>query len=586
MVLIDWIIVGLYIASAIFIGVLFTKKASESTTDFFVAGRSLPWFIAGTSIVATTFSADTPLFVSGMSRSSGISSNWFWWSAAIGQIASVFFFAKLWRRTEVVTDIEFLVKRYEKGPVTSFLRGFKVLYDGILVNCVVIASVTLAMAKIIKVMLNLSEQPFCTIPFLGDITPTSLLLVILGGSAVIYSAMSGLYGVVYTDLIQFTLAMLGSIALAVIVYVDASGGEGMLAKLHASPDFKPLVLKFFPDFGSFNLLTFTFFIYIFVAWWSMAPGNGYTVQRLLSTRSEKDSVLAFLWFNICHYIIRPWPWIIVGVLSIIYFPNLDDPENCFPLMIHKFMPAGLKGVIVASLLAAFMSTIDTQLNWGASYMVNDFYRPYMVKNANPKHYVKVSRICMVLITLVAFLVSTKLTSILSAYKYLVVMTGGLGTVMIARWYWWRVNPFSEIAAIISSLVVGNLVAIFLASTPERDLFAVRLLINIGVTTIAWVIVTLLTTKEPGPQTKAFYSKMKISGPGWKYIKDITGVEPIKGELARNFVCWISSTVLLLSLLMCIGKLLFHEWAQAGIYIAICVAAGLVLKSRIKNFLKA
>jgi len=273
---IDWAIVALYVLSAIGIGVLFTKKAGNSTVDFFVAGRSLPWWIAGTSIVATTFSADTPLFVAGLSRTTGIHGNWFWWSAAIGSIASVFFFAKLWRRTEALTDIEFVVKRYEATAARSSLRVFRVFYNGVFVNCVIMASVTLAMAKIAKVILNLSNEALFEMPLFGPVTPTGVVLLLLGGSALLYSALSGLYGVVYTDLVQFVLAMLGSIGLAVIVYMDASGNGGMMTKLAASPDFKSSLVWFIPELSSFNLLTFAFFVYIFVACGAPFPAGAIT----------------------------------------------------------------------------------------------------------------------------------------------------------------------------------------------------------------------------------------------------------------------------------------------------------------------
>jgi len=358
--LFDWVIVGMYVLAAIAIGAAFKKKADASTEGFFLADRSLTWVVAGTSIVATTFSADTPVFVAGMSRGTGIHYNWFWWSAIIGQLATVFFFSRLWRRSGIVTDIEFLMKRYEPTPENHLLRIFKVFFDGVYINCVIMASVTLAMAKVFKVVLGLSDQALYHLPLIGDVTPTGLLLCVLGSTAVLYSALSGLYGVVYTDLIQFALAMTGSILLAIIVYVNISTGDGLHANLESAPGFDRAVLNFLPDLSHWDTAVFTFLVFIGVSWWSAAPGNGYTVQRMLSTRSERDSFLAFLWYNICHYLLRPWPWIIVGVCSLYYFPELADPEASFPSMIAKFMPVGLKGVMVASLLAAFMSTLDTQ----------------------------------------------------------------------------------------------------------------------------------------------------------------------------------------------------------------------------------
>jgi len=573
----DWFTVGLYVLTAVGIGVYFTKRASRSTTDFFVAGRTLPWLIAGTSMVATTFSADTPVFVAGMSRQTGIFSNWIWWSLAIGQIATVFFFARLWRRTEALTDIEFIVKRYEPSKAISILRVFKVFFDGVLRNCVIMASVTLAMSKILKVLLNLSDTALFHIPVLGDVTSTVVLLFILGGSAVLYASLSGLYGVVYTDLVQFALAMIGSIGLAVIVYIDASSGNGLMEKLSGAPDFKSNLLNFFPELSTLNLATFTFFVYIFVVWWAQVPGEGLYVQRLLATRSEKDSFLSFLWYNICHYIIRPWPWIVVGLLSLYYLPHLEDAETAFPGMIDLFLPVGLKGVMVASLLAAFMSTLDTHLNWGASYLVNDLYRPFIGRDKSAKHYVLASRICMVLLTIVALVVTSQLSSILGAYKYLWMILSGVGTVMIARWYWWRVNAYSEIAAIVASVIVGNYLEIKLPSTPEADLFAVRVVIITAVVTFVWVVVTFLTSKRPGKQTAAFYSQMKIGGVGWKKVREAAGIKPIVGELKENFIAWLSCVVFLYSLLLGIGKFIFYEWSLGLLYLGVMIVSGYILK---------
>lgn len=573
----DWIIVASYVAAAIGVGIYFTKKASKSTSDFFVAGRTLPWYIAGTSMVATTFAADTPLFVAGMSRQTGISSNWLWWSIGIGQIATIFFFARLWRRTEAVTDIEFVVQRYQPSNATSFLRVFKVFFDGVLVNCVTIAWVVLAVLKILKVILKLSDDPMFHLPLFGDVTPTILLLVILGSAVVIYTTLSGLYGVAYLDFVQFCMAMTGTVALGVIVYLDASGGSGLMAKLQAAPEFKSTLLNFFPDLSTFNILTFTFFVYIFVAWWAHAPGNGYLVQRLLATRSEKDALLAFLWFNICHYVLRPWPWIIVGILSLHYIPHIEDAETAFPMMIDMFLPVGLKGLMVTALLAAFMSTVDTQLNWGSSYLLNDFYRPFISKNKTAKHYVMASRVFMVLLTVIGLLIAVKLTNILGAFKYIVVLYSGIGTIMIARWYWWRVNAYAEISAIVATLIVANCAAIMLPGTPEKDLFAVRILITITVVTIVWIIVVLATSKKPAKQAIEFYSKMRIAGPGWKKVRQMTQIEPIKGEFKQNLFAWFSCTVFLYSLLLGIGKLIFHQWLSTCIYFVFAIVSGYILK---------
>lgn len=574
MAALDWIIVGLYLIVAIAIGAYFAKRAARSTADYFVAGRSLPWFVAGTSILATTFSSDTPLVVAGISRETGICGHWFWLSAAIGQCATVFFFARLWRRTEAVTDIEFVAKRYEPSRATSVLRVFKVLFDGVLINCTVMASVTLAMAKIIRALLDLPEGTLFQIPLLGGVDWAALILVVLAGSAVLYSTLSGLYGVAYTDLIQFALAMVGSYGLAVIVYADASQGSGLSQKLAAAPEFKSDFLQFSPNLSGSSLITFTFFVYIFVTWWYRTPGNGYYVQRLLATRSERDSFLAFLWFNICQYVIRPWPWIIVGLLSLYYLPDLKDAESSFPLMIERFLPTGLKGIMVASLLAAFMSTIDTHLNWGTSYVVNDLYRPFISRHRTPRHYVMVSRVTMLVFAGIALALTTRLGSVWEVYKYVGVMFGGIGTVMIARWYWWRVNAFSEISAIVASLLVGNALQFLLPSTPEADLFTVRVVITIATATAVWVVVTLLTcSKIPDNHVIAFCAKMKIPGPGWRTVRKAADIESDTGELVGSLIGWIASVTFIFSLMIGIGKLLFHEWTGASLCVVVAAIAG-------------
>jgi SSS family solute:Na+ symporter len=354
-----------------------------------------------------------------------------------------------------------------------------------------------------------------------------------------------------------------------------------MEKLAAAPDFNLSFLNFFPKMNRSALITFTFFVYIFMTWWHRAPGNGYYVQRLLATKSEKDSFFAFLWFNICQYVIRPWPWIIVGLLSLYYIPVMDDPESAFPMMINLFMPVGLKGIMVAAMLAAFMSTIDTHLNWGTSYLINDFYRPFISDNKSTRHYVFVARIGMILLTITALIITTKLYSVLGAYKYLGVIYGGIGTVMIARWYWWRVNPYSEISAIITSLIVANLLHLMLPSTSGADLFAVRVFITVILVTAVWVTVTFLTSKEtPNKHTIAFYSKMRISGPGWKRVRKLAGVEPDAGEFTRSLVGWLSCVVFLFSVVLGIGKFLFHLWLPGSIYIGVAIVTGYILKKTI------
>ena len=417
MSLLDWSIVGLYVIAALVIGAWFTRKASASKDDFFVAGRSLPWFVAGTSMVATTFSSDTPLFVAGLVRTEGIYANWIWWGGMIGVLVSVFFFARLWRRSEAVTEIEFIAQRYDPGMAVNGLRIFKAAFDGVLINCIIMASVTLAMSKVIVAVLGLSDMAIFTLPVLGEITPTMAILASLAIAAVAYTALSGLYGVVYTDLIQFALAMIGAIALAIISWVDLQSRGGFVELIKTAPGYTDQTLQMFPTFGM-NLETLTFFVYILILPLYSAVGPGFFLQRVLASKTERDAAWSMGWFSICHMILRSWPWVVVAAASLVYFPVMSDGEQAYPAMLNELLPVGLKGIMVASLLAAFMSTLDTHLNWGSSYIVNDIYEPFLVKDKSRKHYVTVGRIAMLALALMALTIAASLTSILAAYQYL------------------------------------------------------------------------------------------------------------------------------------------------------------------------
>ncbi|MFA6175809.1 MAG: hypothetical protein WC765_04435 [Phycisphaerae bacterium] len=581
MSLLDWIIVGAYVLIPLGISIYFSRRGSSGVSEFFVAGRSLSWFVAGTGMVATTFSSDTPLMVAGLSRRTGIYDNWFWWSAAIGYVAAVFFLSKLWRRCEVITDIEFVVKRYDQGRSTSFLRIFNVFYNTLL-NILITASVFLAMSKILTGLLHLNPEPIYTLPVLGGLNAGTLITFGLGILAIGHTILAGQYGIAYIAVFQFSLAMAGCIGLAVIVYIDSIGGQGILAKLQSSPAFKPEQLNFLPDLRNMDTGIFTFFAYVIIATINGASSGGYFVQKLAACKSEKDAFLGFLWFNFCHFIVRPWPWIVVGIMSIYYLPNLHDPEMSFPQMIDLFMPVGLKGLMLAALFAAFTDTVDTQMNWGASFVINDLYMPFLGKNKSQKHYVFVSRLCMLFIVISAVLISARLDSILNIYKYLAVIGSAIGTVCIVRWYWWRVNPYSELSAIVASLLIGNLLEILLPSTPGHDLFAIRALANIVAVLIVWVVVTIFTCRVPSEKTIEFYKLMKIGGPGWAKVRHLTGIEPVKNELRNNVIGWASCVITIYAVLFCIGKLLFQQWLSALTCFVIAALGGLVMSRSISS----
>lgn len=583
----DWLIVIGYVLAALAIGVVLTKKASANLNEFYLAGRSLPWWVAGTSLVATSFSADTPLFIAGLVRKEGVFGNWYWWATAMGAMATVFFFARLWRRLDIVTDIEFLVVRYDDAPARSVLRIFRVLFDGLLVNCIIMASVTLAASKLIQTMLQLSDQPLFTLPLVGAITSTTAVMLVLGLIALVYTTLSGLYGVVYTDLIQFGLAMIGAITLAIATYLAAAANGPVMEQIVVLPQFHAEQTAMFPPIQGAGLALFTFMVYVLFSWWGGAPGNGFAIQRLLACRSERDSMLAFLWYSVCHFVVRPWPWIIVGLISMLYFPNLDDPETAYPLMIGKFLPIGLKGVMVASLLAAFMSTLDTHLNWGSSYLVNDLYKPYLKPGGSDRHYVAAARGSMVLLTACMLIVTTQLGGILEAYKYLSVLTAGIGTVMVARWYWWRVNVYSEISAMIASLFIANLVAVLIPDQTHADgsfatYFGHRFLITMFGSTAVWVTVTLLMPSDVSDQAKAFFRRTAVGGPGWKHVADSTHTPLQRMDFGYLFLGWITGCVFILGLLLGVGEVFFVRPIPAGLFLGASVICGFLLITCFSN----
>jgi len=582
----DWTIVTAYLIVAVGIGIALTRKASKGTADFFVAGRSLPWWVAGTSIVATTFSTDTPLFVARITRTEGMAENWWWWALATGHVATIFFFARLWRRSGVMTEVEFIQERYDAGPERTTLRIFRALFDGVLVNCVVLATVTLAAVTLLEILLGLDGKPPVTELSGFVVTQTHVLLLTLALVALLYSMLSGLMGVAYTDLIQFGLAMVGSIWLAVVAYIDAEQTGGFVKQVTQAAEEQNVSLSFFPDLSTFDLATFTFLVYVSISWWDRAPGRGYIVQRLLATKNERHSMLAFLWFCLCHYVIRPWPWIVVGLVSMLHMPDLigAEADKAYPMMIDKFLGPGIKGVMVAAMLAAFMSTVDTHLNWGTSYLVNDVYQPYIAKDRDPKHYVTASRIAMVLLTLVTIFTIPILPGLKEAYSFLAVFLTGTGMLMILRWYWWRVSAWSEIAAITFVLIIGiaalriwpNVPAT--EQTPGKNFLGVRILVTVTGVTLSWVLVTIIMSwnKAPSPQTLAFYKKLRAGGPGWAKVTQATGIAPLESNFTKNVLGWLAGCGLIYGSLIGTGELIFQRWEHATAYLGTAVLCAVLL----------
>ena len=563
----DWIIIISFLGITLFVGLYFKDRASKSLTDFFLAGRNLPWYIAGISMVATTFAADTPLWVTEVIHKSGISGNWLWWNMLIGGMITTFFFAKLWRRADVLTELEFLDIRYS-GKIVNYFRGFKSVYLGIFFNAIVIGWVNSAMIKIMMVFFGTDFQTAFFI--------VAGLMVLIA----IYSSISGLLGVAITDALQFVLAMAGCIILAVImVNSEQVGGiDGLKEKL---PEWR---FDFFPNFdkgnsiGTFTVSILAFISFIGVQWWaSWYPGaepggGGYISQRMMSTKSEKDSVFATLFFQIAHYCLRPWPWIIVGLCALVVYPELTDTNagEGFVRAMNEFMPSGLKGLLFTAFLGAYMSTISTQLNWGASYLTNDLYKRNFGKDKTQKQLVNTGKLFTVLIMIVAVITTTFIETIDGAARFLIGSSAGLGAVLILRWYWWRINIWSEISATIAPLLGFTIAKYIIApmyETEDSNIFIENegiLLVTTLFTTIVWLIVTYVTKPTSEEKLISFYKKVKPDG-SWKPIKKKLGVSTSNSNLIYLLFCWITSVVMTYSILFFIGKLIFKEWNSVLIW---------------------
>jgi Na+/proline symporter len=566
---VDWFVIGGYFALNLAIGLYYARRARGSTTEFFLSGRNVPWWLAGTSMVATTFAADTPLVVTGMVARYGIAGNWLWWNMAASGMLTVFVYARLWRRAGVMTDVEFAELRYSGRPA-AFLRGFRALYLGIPINCIVMGWVNLAMLKILQVTLGLDE---------GGALWVLLALLIF---TAFYTTLAGLWGVLVTDLVQFVLKMGMVVALAYFA-VRATGGLGALEMKVRALDASAGAgsrLAFFPSTDSAWMPAITLFVYLGVSWWaSWYPGaepggGGYVAQRIFSARTERDGLFATLWFNIAHYAVRPWPWILTALASLVLYPNLVDKESGYvrTLMDPNVFPPALRGIMLAAFAAAYMSTIGTQLNWGASYVVNDFYRRFARRNGREREYVIVSQIVTVALMLASIYVTLHLASIEQAWKLLIVTGAGTGTVLLLRWFWWRINAWSEVSAMAVAAAVSLFLQIALKwdSDRPRD-FAYLMLVTVGATTVAWLAVTWMTSPEPDATLHAFYRRVRPHGRGWAPIAAVVGLPPAPGSLSGELLNAFLGCVLVYAALFGVGELLLRS-VPIGIGLLIVSAA--------------
>jgi Na+/proline symporter len=552
---VDWGIVVLYFLFNLAVGFYYKSRAQSSVDEFFLSGRNVPWWLAGTSMVATTFAADTPLAVTGMVAANGIAGNWLWWCFVSSGMLTVFFYARLWRRSGVTTDVEFAEIRYSGKPA-AFLRGFRALYLGIPINCIILGWVNKAMVDILVLILGITKLEALAI-VIGLIVLTSFI-----------STLSGLWGVLVTDIFQFAIKM-GMVIVLAVFAVRAVGGMGaMKEKLLLIDATRPgggSVLNFVPDLHSAWMPLLTFLVYISLNWWATwypgaePGGGGYIAQRMLSAKDEKNSLLATLWFNVAHYAIRPWPWILVGLASLILFPGLERPETGYIRVMIATLPPSLRGLMVAAFAAAYMSTIATQLNWGASYLVNDFYRRFWKPGKSQQHYVRISQLATIFLTLVSAVVTFYLDSIAGAWKLLLVTGAGTGGVLLLRWYWWRINAWSEVSAMLTAFVVSVGLQIGLGLDSDKPLdFAYLMITTVAITTVVWLAVTFLTGPEKSDVLLAFYRRTRPSKTGWGPIAALAPeVQPSRDGLS-NLLCWAGGCMLIYGALFGVGKLLLHE----------------------------
>ena len=585
----DLAIIIIFFVVFLVIGVLVSKKAGSSSKEFFLSGRNMPWWLLGISMVATTFSADTPNLVSDIVRQNGVAGNWVWWAFLITGMLTVFVYAKLWRKSGVLTDLEFYEKRYS-GKEAAFLRGFRAIYLGVFFNIMIMASVCLAAIKIGEVMFDL--EPWKTVVYASLIT-------------VAYSSLGGLRGVILTDFLQFIVAMVGSIAAAIyIINLPEIGG---LTALIERPEIASK-LSLIPDISDRELFISLLVIPIAVQWWSVwypgsePGGGGYIAQRMLSAKNEKNAVSATLLFNITHYALRPWPWILIALASIVVYPDLASIQTAFPNIspdklgndlgysaMLLTLPKGLLGIVVASLIAAFMSTISTHLNWGSSYVVFDFYQRFVKPKASDKELVRVGRISTVGLMIFAGLFALVLTNAYQAFQILLSIGAGTGLIFILRWFWWRINAYSEITGMVVSFIVALVLNVerispaFLFELPSEY----KLLLSVGITTVAWVAVTFMTKPTDHKTLASFFNLVKPYGNGWNKFKQIAKTENIDlkegtGRLSIDILAMFLGIIIVYSALFSTGMFIYGNMTNGVVLLSVTLVSSILLKKTWKK----
>jgi SSS family solute:Na+ symporter len=570
----DWIIVVISLAVAFAPAIWLMRRAGANTTEFFTSGRAAPWWLIGVSMVATTFSTDTPNLVTNLVRDGGVAANWAWWSFLLTGMLTVFFYARLWRRSGVMTDLEFYELRYSGKPA-AWVRGFRAVYLGLFFNLVIMATVNLAAVKIANVLLG------------WPMTQTLLVCAVINA---VFAATAGLWGVLVTDFIQFGIAMTGSFAAAyyALQQPQVGGLDGLITRID------PATLRLLPDFGDWSTALAIFIIPITIQWWSVwypgsEPGGGsYIAQRMLAAKSERDAMWGTLFFNAAHYALRPWPWIIVALASMLVYPDLRDisaalphvdpalvgHDMAYPAML-RFLPSGVLGLMVAGLLAAYVSTIVTHLNWGTSYLVHDLYRRFVKADGTESHYVAVGRLVTALLMVLAALLTYVLDTARASFDLLLSIGAGTGLLYLLRWFWWRINAWSEIAAMVTSFALATFF-FFAAKSGTAPPSHVSLIITVFATTAVWVTVSYLTPAVDRARLIEFYKLVRPAGPGWADIRREAGVGPSPDSLAHALLGWVLGCVFVYGALFGTGSFMYGHTAQGTFWAMACVVSGIWL----------
>ena len=570
----DWLIVAVSIVVSFIPAIVLARRAGRSTAEFFTSGRSAPWWLIGVSMVATTFSTDTPNLVTNFVREGGVASNWQWWSFLLTGMATVFFYARLWRRSGVLTDLELYELRYS-GRAATLVRGFRAVYLGLFFNAIIMATVNLAAAKISAVLLG---------------WPMWRTLGVCAVLSIAFASAAGLWGLLVEEFIQFGIAMTGSFAAAwfALRRPEVGGLAGLVAHV------RPQALGFLPDFTDWTTVAAIFVIPLTVQWWSVwypgaEPGGGsYIAQRMLAARSERDALGGTLLFNVAHYALRSWPWIVVALASTLVYPTLADLRRALPyvdprLVGHdlaypamlRFLPAGWLGLMIAGLLAAYRSTISTHLNWGTSYLVHDLYRRFVRPDADERHYVAVGRLTTAGLMIVAALLTYVLDTARESFELMMSIGAGTGLLYLLRWFWWRINAWSEISAMVISFVVA--LAFFVARKAGVQVSsAVSLLVTVGVTSVVWIATTLLTAPTDRATLVRFYERVRPAGPGWVPVRAMSRVGPSPDSLPQQFLAWTTGCVFVYAALFATGSFLYGRTASAIALAAVAVVSGVLL----------